>query len=95
MKLFLYIGRGPVELRQKLYNMAHDKKPLKPLDAFRPKWNAIFSRHFMRSDSYEKPQEEVDEELKTHWNQFLATDLQAIIAILEAEHWIFEKASLP
>ncbi len=49
----------------------------------------------MRSDSYEKPQEEVDEELKTHWNQFLATDLQAIIAILEAEHWIFEKASLP
>ena len=37
----------------------------------------------------------IDEELKTHWNQFLATDLQAIIAILEAEHWIFEKASLP
>jgi hypothetical protein len=91
LKLFLYIGPGPVELRRKLYDIARDKKPLKPLDAFRHKWNAIFSRHFMRSESYEKSWEEFEEILKTHWNQFLTADLPAIIAILEAERWIFQE----
>jgi hypothetical protein len=83
-----------MELRHKLYDMAHDKKPLKPLDAFRPKWNTIFNRQFMRAESYEKPQDEFEETLKTHWHHFLTTDLPAIIAIVESERWIFEEGVL-
>ena len=91
MKLRLYIGPGPVELRQRLYDMAKLKKPLKPLDSFRAKWNCIFNRNLMGAASYEKPLEEFEETLKAQWENFLTTDLPAIIAIVESERWIFEE----
>ena len=60
LKLRPYIGPGPSHLREKLYAIA-SKKPLKPLDAFRPKWNAIFNCYFIRAESYEKPESEFAE----------------------------------
>jgi hypothetical protein len=92
LKLRLYIGPGPSHLREKLYDIARTKKPLKPLDAFRPKWNAIFNCH-LRAESYEKPESEFEEIVNKQWRQFLATDLPAIVAILEAERWSFDEPS--
>jgi hypothetical protein len=92
LKLRLYIGPGPSHLREKLYDIARTKKPLKPLDAFRPKWNAIFNCHFIRAESYEKPESEFEEIVNKQWRQFLATDLPAIVAIVEAERWIFDES---
>lgn len=91
LKLRLYIGPGPSHLREKLYEIARTKKPLKPLDAFRPKWNAIFNYHFVRAESYEKPEAEFEEIVNKQWLHFLETDLPAIVAIVEAERWIFDE----
>jgi len=64
---------------------------LKPLDAFRPKWNAIFNSHFIRAESYEKPESEFEDIVNKQWQHFLATDFLAIVAIVEAERWIFDE----
>jgi len=89
--LRLYIGPGPIEIRRRLYEMAQTKKPLKPSDRLRDKWNCIFSRNLMRATSYQKTPEEFERTLRSQWDLFLTHDLPAIVAAIKSERWIFEE----
>jgi hypothetical protein len=89
--LRLYIGPGPKELRQKLYDMAKGKKPLKPSEKLGEQWNTIFSRKLLNSESYQKPKEQLEVELKEKWEHFRQHDLPQIISIIKTETWIFEE----
>lgn len=89
LKVCLYIGPGALELRRRLYEMAKDNAPLRPLDSFRAKWNCIFLRVLVAPASYEKEAEEFEQTVKMQWEQFLMNDLPAIVNIVESQKWIF------
>lgn len=90
--LKLYIGPGPAELRERLYEMAVAHKPLfKPsYNKLQPKWNSIYSRKMLDAASFHKAESEFEEELRKKWDIFLQHDLPQLLAVIQSEKWIFE-----
>jgi hypothetical protein len=91
--LYLVIGPGPVEIRQKLHDMSHiHKPPFKPAyRALNKKWNTIYSRQILSYSTYaETSVEEKEIEIREIWRQFLENDLSQIQSILESQNWIRE-----
>lgn len=89
--LYLVIGPGPVELRQKLHDIAHSHKPpFKPAyRALNKKWNSIYDRAIIsRSMHLDATPEEREAEIQKKWAHFLEHDLPEIQSILKAENWI-------
>ena len=97
LKLHLYIGPGPKETRQKLFDMAIQKKPLfKPAKSLYDKWNSIYQRSFLKPEDYEDASDdELEEKIRKHWTAFLENDLPKIRAALKAEDWIWQSANTP
>jgi hypothetical protein len=95
LKLHLYIGPGPKETRQRLFDMATQKKLLfKPAKSLKTKWNAIFQRSFLKPEDYEDASDdELEKKIREHWIAFLENDLPKIRAALEAEDWIWQSAN--
>jgi len=96
LKLSLYIGPGPQETRQKLFDMATKNKPLLKAAAktLNSKWNVIYQRPFLTSKSYEDASDkELEAEIRKHWTDFLENDLPKIKAALKAEDWIWQSAN--
>lgn len=91
----LYIGPGPVDLRQRLYEMAVAKKPLfkSSYTKLQPKWNAIYSRKLVGTAWYHKPEEEFSQELRKQWEHFLQHDLPPLVAAIRSEAWIFNSGA--
>lgn len=98
LKLYLIIYPGPPATRQHLLDMALSKQPpFKPVNKWlRNNWNTIYGQDFLRAKSYEDTSdEEIREEIKKHWNQFVEHDLPQIRDAMRAETWIWEHPNLP
>ncbi len=95
LKLRLYIGPGPTETRQKLFDMATQKKPLfKPAKSLYDRWNSIYQRSFLKPEDYDDASDdELEEKICEHWTAFLENDLPKIRAALKAEDWIWQSAN--
>jgi hypothetical protein len=85
----LVIGPGPAEVRQKLFDAAHAKKPLfNSIAKLYPQWNTIFTHKLLSRKAYELPDEEFVAELEKQWKRFLEKELQELVNALEKETWI-------
>jgi hypothetical protein len=97
LDLHLFMGPGPEATRQRLFEMAANHEVFvepPPNDAStirRRSWPAIFTRHFLKPESYEVlDQEQREREVRRRWNEFLHKDLPHIEAALRKETWIWE-----
>jgi len=92
--LYLVIGPGPVETRQKLHDIAHAHRPsFKPAyRALNKKWNTIYDRQILSKSAYDgtTTTEEIETEISKKWTQFMDHDLPQIQSILKSEDWIWE-----
>jgi hypothetical protein len=93
LALYLVIGPGPLNTRQKLLDMAKENRPLKP--AFRAlgkSFNTIYKFSFLTAKSYEDTgRDDLEAEIKKKWAQFLARELPSILEIMKQQAWIWEK----
>jgi PD-(D/E)XK nuclease superfamily len=81
LKIKLTIGPGPLDIRQKLLNMALQKPSLFKPDSKKlgNKWKFIYNRTFLTAKSYEDvSDDELTEQINKHWNAFVQGDLQAL-----------------
>jgi hypothetical protein len=87
--LKLYIGPGPAEIRQKLFDLANAKKPLlRPAyPTLYPQYCQIFARKLLTAKSYELPEGDFIKKLQEQWTHFLEKDLPPIVAAIE-EGWV-------
>jgi hypothetical protein len=91
--LYLVIGPGPIDTRQKLHDVAHaHKPPFKPAyRALNKKWNTIYQREILSPSTYHgTTAEEKEVEIQKKWAQFLAHDLPQIQSFLKSEAWIWK-----
>ncbi len=83
LKLALYIGPGPENTRQELFEFAHKQPPLKPQKTLSKLWSVIYSRSFATSRPYEEMSEdEIEAEISDHWKNFVQKDLSKIVAAI-------------
>ena len=75
LDLHLFMGPGPEATRQRLFEMAANHEVFvepRPNDANairRRSWPAIFIRHFLKPESYERlDQEQLEREVRRRWN---------------------------
>jgi hypothetical protein len=91
LALYLVIGPGPLNTRQKLLDMAKENRPLKP--AFRAlgkSFNTIYKFSFLTAKSYEDTgRDDLEAEIKKKWAQFLARELPSILEIMKQQAWIW------
>jgi hypothetical protein len=91
LALYLVIGPGPLNTRQKLLDMAKENRPLKP--AFRAlgkSFNTIYKFSFLTAKSYEDAsRDDLEAEIKKKWAQFLARELPKILEIMKQQAWIW------
>ena len=92
LTITLVIGPGPQETRQRLFEMAQQSPPLRPVrKALTPKWGAIYKRSFLTSRSYEDASDdELEAEIRKQWAAFLKNDLPKIRAALREQQWIWQ-----
>jgi hypothetical protein len=88
VKLFLYIGPGPREIRELLFTMAKQHEPpfqhiFTNLGA---KWSSIYTRTLISTKHYEnKTKEELQSTIENQWEYFLKNDLPKMDKILSVE----------
>ena len=92
VRINLYIGPGPVDIRQKLLDIAQANHP--PFrSAYRnlnQKWNNIYIRMLLNQREIEDLEfEALVEKLKTEWQKFLNSDFREIDKILKQNNWIW------
>lgn len=86
LKVVLYIGPGPEELRQKLFTMAQENSPVfKPQSkSLKQKWNSIYSKKLLSKKDYEEAAEgeDLQNKIETAWQQFVQNDLPKIAEVV-------------
>lgn len=95
LKLRLYLGPGPVEIRQKLFDMARAHQPLFRLSSqtLYPKWHSIYDKAFLKAKDYEDAnREQLEKQIRKQWTEFMSNDLPRIVEVVRAEQWIWETA---
>ena len=88
----LIIGPGPIETRQKLFDLAIDSKPfLKPaFSALGRMYSTIYSRDFLSPSAYEgNDVDEIETSIEKKWKQFIESDLIKIQDILKSADWMW------
>jgi hypothetical protein len=88
LKLTLALGPGPDETRQKLFEViSHNEPPFKrSFRALGRMWSTVYSRNFLTKTSYqEKTTEELQEEIKRRWNEFLDHELPKMENVMLSE----------
>jgi hypothetical protein len=91
---YLVLGPGPVEIRQKIHDMAHAHKPtFKPMyRTLNKKWNVIYEQRIISPSTYSGTTvEEKEIEIRKKWKQFLENDLPQIQSILKSQDWIWKQ----
>jgi hypothetical protein len=91
LALYLIIGPGPLDTRQKLMDIAKENRPLKPaFSALGKLFNTIYKFSFLSEKSYEDAStDDLEAEIKKKWAQFLARELPNILEIMKQEAWIW------
>jgi hypothetical protein len=93
IRIMIYIGPGPVEIRQKLLEIAQQHQPpfRSAHRALRQSWNNIYVRPVIsKRDMEEMEFDELVDKFKTEWKKFLQGDLKTIDQILRQHPWIWE-----
>ena len=93
LNLNLIIGPGPLETRQKLFDIAREQQPpFKPaFKALGKSYNTIFQKRILTAKPIEESSiDELEEEIHKKWDQFLNIDLPKIMAIFQSQEWIWE-----
>ena len=91
LSFHLYIGPGPIEIRQKLFEMAQKNHPFKTVDTLGKSWRSIFVRSYLTSDLMrDAPIDQLEEIIGKKWNQFIEHDLPEVRRICRQEEWIWE-----
>ena len=89
LDLQLALGPGPDETRQRILAMARANPDIFVIQRHPPKWYYLYTRVFLNRGGYEElNQEEREEEIRRHWDEFLDNDLPRIEAALRREAWI-------
>jgi hypothetical protein len=85
LKVVLYIGPGPEEMRQKLFSTAQENTPLFRTQSknLNQKWNSIYSKKLLQRKDYEEFQtEDLEIKIEKIWKEFVESDLPKIINII-------------
>ena len=92
LRLTMYIGLGPQETRQKLFNMAHAHPEIFTVDqTLWNKWNMILSHEWLSQEMYDDATvSERENEIREQWAKFLKEHLPRIDAVLKKEQWIWQ-----
>jgi hypothetical protein len=88
LKLTLALGPGPDDTRQKLFEVISQNEPpfKRSFKAMGRMWSTVYSRNFLTKNSYqEKTTEELHEEIKRRWNEFLDHELPRMENVLLSE----------
>lgn len=96
LSLHLYLGPGPEAIRQRILEMvrANPEVFMMP-SSLTGKWLPIFSRHLLRQETYDNlDEEEREEEIRLHWNEFVEEDLPRIEVALKKETWIWDSVQV-
>jgi hypothetical protein len=93
-KLYLYIGLGPLETRQKLFELSKGKyPPLKNVyKKLGKKYSTIYLLDLLTKRDHE--QQEIDylqEKFQKRWDYFTRVDLPKIVKIFRQQDWIWEE----
>lgn len=94
LQLNLIISPGPLEVRQRLLDMALAKQPpFDPVDKqLNNNWNTIYRKLFFTTQVYEHSSEEdLQREIRTLWKHFLEQDLPPIQAAMQTEAGIWQE----
>ena len=94
LALKFIIGPGPIETRQKLFDLATANKPfLKPsFSALGKSFSTIYSHEYLSSKAYENNDvDEMEQTIKKKWKQFVDSDLGKIRDILKSADWIWKE----
>jgi hypothetical protein len=92
LNLHLVLGPGPLETRQKIFEIAQTHKPpFKPaFKALGKNHNTIFQRSILTANTLEGTSlEDLEDEIRNKWQQFLDKDLPSIHKILKEHDWIW------
>ena len=92
LDLQFFIGPGPEATRQRLLEMARTNPETFVMPPSRHgKFLRIYSRDLLKSEAYEDlDEEEREQEIRRHWDEFLDNDLPRIEEALRREAWIWE-----
>jgi hypothetical protein len=91
-RLSLIIGPGPLEIRQRLMELASSHQTLKPAyKALGKSFNTIYTRNWLTSKDYENGSvEDLEGKIKTRWDQFIKGEFIIIRDIILKQDWINE-----
>jgi hypothetical protein len=96
LKINLYIGPGPQQTCQKLFDMAKQLPFSIGRRALTNKWGRIYQRPFLTPQSYEDTSDdELEMEIRKHWAAFLENDLPKLGAVIKAQEWIWQPPNNP
>lgn len=85
LKIVLYLGPGPENLRQMLFSMAMGNTPPFRCQSrsLKTKYNSIYSRKLLQSKDYEEADlDDIKIKIEKEWNEFLQHDLPKIKKIV-------------
>lgn len=88
LKVTLSLGPGPDEIRQRVFDIIcrHEPPFKRSFKALGKMWSTIYSRNFLTKNNYqEKSTEELREEIRRRWNEFLEHELPKMDEALLSE----------
>lgn len=90
LALYLVLGPGPVEIRQKLLDVSKEYRPLKPaFGALGKQFNTLYKYSFLTARDYDSASlEDIEPEINKKWSQFLERELPAIKMIIQQQEWL-------
>ncbi len=91
LKLYLVLGPGPDETRVKLFDVIGKNEPpfKRSFKALGKNWSTVYNRTFLSKAAYEERNtEELKEDVRKRWGEFLKHDLPQMEEIFLAQDWL-------
>ncbi len=88
LKLHLIIGPGPDEIRQKIFNVICEHEPpfSRAFKALGKSTSTVYKYNILSKNNYqEKTMEELQDEIKRKWNDFLNHEMPKMHGVLANE----------
>jgi hypothetical protein len=88
LRLYLFIGPGPDEIRQKLFERVDSHPEVFRGSGHRGDYRAIYILTFLEGEEMHAEIEDRNGMIRRRWSEFLKEDLPRIDAALKEERWI-------